>query len=318
MNSNKNINNPNTAAGSSWFTNIPPITRYLLTAIVTIIGLWKLSIIGLDKFVYSWYDVVKRFQFWRIFTSCIIIIPGTATQALATILEFYNLYSRSSHLETVHFRGDKAHYAYYILCCMIIIAISCSAWFRSSKEQFILQSAFTSCIGYTWAMDHPESQILYYGVLPIKGKYYPVMEMIISFVFNAGENAFQLCVIGVCTGYFFQCLDTNSFGPLSWWLFTNKNASEYSIGSFKPPRWFISLFSNLDGTRINTFSGRGSRLGNGSNKPGKAGTPYNPRLAILNSKDNNNDSQNSFSARDFFGTSAEKRKFPGKGQKLGK
>lgn len=308
MNSGKS-SNIGAQATPSWFTNIPPITRAILTSIVTIIGLWKLSIIGLDKFVYSWSDTIYYFQFWRILTACIVIIPGTATQALATILEFYNLYSRSSHLETVHFRSEKAHYAYYIMYCMISVALVASLWFQSSKKQMVLQGAFTSCIGYTWAMDHPESQILYYGVLPIKGKYYPIMEMIISFVFSGGDDAFQLCVIGVCTGYFYQCLDTNSFGPLSWWLITKKTASDYPIGNFKAPTWFTALFGIIDGTRVNTFSGRGKRLGSGRKRATVSG---NPRVNVINDK--NNESSVNKNAT----TSAKKINFQGEGQKLGK
>ncbi|CCE65120.1 hypothetical protein TPHA_0J03000 [Tetrapisispora phaffii CBS 4417] len=295
----------------NWFQSIPPITRIILSSIVTLMALWKFSIIDLSRFVFSWHLSVKRFQFWRIFTSSIIIIPGGAAQALATILDFYNLYSRSLHLETVHFRNNKANYAYYIMCCMVIVSLLTSAYFQISEREFILKSAFSSCIGYTWAMDHKDSQILYFGFIPIKGKYYPVLEIIMSFVFNGGDDSFQLCVIGVLTGYIYECLDTKSFGRILWWL-TNKNPNYYPFGYFKPPVWFVTLISIIDGTRITKFGGRGERLGN-SNRNAKTST-------IRSSKSNEKSTaEKKESAASRFATfTTERKNFPGKGQKLGK
>lgn len=65
-----------------------------------------------------------------------------------------------------------------------------------SEYPFVLTSGFITCITYTWSIDNANVKIMFYGLIPVWGKYFPLIQLFISFVFNEGN--FVISLIGFC------------------------------------------------------------------------------------------------------------------------
>lgn len=267
-----------------FWLNIPPITRTLFTLaiVMTIVG--RLNLINPWYFIYVWSLTFKKVQIWRLLTSCVML----SSRAMPALMELYSIYDRSSQLERGHFgpglsnrRGPMVtvDYAYYLCFCILTITTATTIIY-GSYYPVVLTSGFISCITYTWSIDNANVQIMFYGLIPVWGKYFPLIQLFISFVFNEGD--FVISLIGFTTGYLYTCLDTHTLGPI-WGMISRKADPTYGIspnGKFSTPWWFTSLYARITGahnetTTFNnnfanvpssqretrTFSGRGQRLG---------------------------------------------------------
>lgn len=264
--------------------SIPPVTRTLLTFSIVMTIVARLQFISPMYFIYMWSWTFKKFQIWRLVTSCLILSP----QAMPALMELYTLYDRSTQLEQVHFgpglsnrQGPMVslHYVYYLCFCILTIAMTATILYGSGYP-FVLTSGFISCITYTWSIDNANAKIMFYGLIPVWGKYFPLIQLFISFVFNEGN--FVISLIGFATGYLYTCLDTRTLGPL-WGVISRKADPNYGVlpnGKFPTPWWFTSLYARITGAHnappapnnnfadvpvtpreTRSFSGRGQRLG---------------------------------------------------------
>lgn len=267
-----------------FWLSIPPITRTLFTLaiVMTIVG--RLNLVSPWNFIYVWNWTFKKAQVWRPLTSCLIL----SSRAMPALMELYSIYDRSSQLERGHFgpglsnrRGPMVtvDYAYYLCFCILTI-ITATTILYGSDYPVVLTSGLISCITYTWSIDNANVQIMFYGLIPVWGKYFPLIQLFISFVFNEGD--FVISLIGFTTGYLYTCLDTRTLGPI-WGMISRKADTNYGIlpnGRFPTPWWFTSLYARIMGARngpttpsnnfvnvppaqreTRTFSGRGQRLG---------------------------------------------------------
>ncbi|CCD22572.1 Dfm1p NDAI_0A04150 [Naumovozyma dairenensis CBS 421] len=231
----------NDSALLALFYGVPPVTRTVLLLFSVVTSIVALQLIPTGYLIYSWSDTFKHFQLWRILTSS-LILPLQITNLL---MELYNFYSRSIDLEQNRFlisssTNPSIDYAYYIAVSMVSIAIS-SSLVVGRQYSFVLSSPFTTCITCTWAIDNANKKILYYGIIPVYGKYLPLIQLVTSFIFD--QNGFYVCLTGLSTSYLFACLDTGSWGPIWGWL--RGKQPNYGIapaGKFGAPVWFIHLY----------------------------------------------------------------------------
>lgn len=227
--------NPNGTDPLQLWYGIPIVTRYLISSIVIITTLNRLDIIPTGYLAYQFNETVYHIQTWRPFTSCIIL----PLQAMPAMLEMYNFYSRSSQLES---RRKPLDYLFYLFFCIIVICLTVSVAFGKNHTA-ILTSAFASCLTYTWSVDNSNVKVMFYGLFPIWGKYFPLIQLFIAFVFS--EDNFAISLIGFLTAYLYLCLDTRTFGPIFGWI-VKSNDPFYGImpnGKFGAPSAVKRLFT---------------------------------------------------------------------------
>lgn len=107
---------------SNWFRSVPLFTRYwfALTVAFTLLGRFKILN---PYYLVLFYEPLKRFQIWRLFTALFYypLNPGTGFHFL---INLYFLYNYSSRLETSTFAGRPADYFFMLifnwLCCVIV------------------------------------------------------------------------------------------------------------------------------------------------------------------------------------------------------
>lgn len=143
--------------------NIPVVTRYLIAAVVVVKVITRLFVTPNNYVYYKFSDMLKYAQFWRPFTSSIMLHP----EPMAAMLEFYTLYSRSSQLEL---RRQRLDYIFYMGFCIIVMSLMVPLWYGSSNT-VILTSGFITCLTYSWSLDHLNVNVMVYGLFPIRGKF---------------------------------------------------------------------------------------------------------------------------------------------------
>lgn len=233
--------------------NIPVVTRYLISAVVVVKVITRLFVTPNYYVYYKFSDMLKYAQFWRPFTSSIMLHP----EPMAAMLEFYTLYSRSSQLEL---RRQRLDYVFYMVFCIVVMSLMVPLWYGSSNT-VILTSGFITCLTYSWSLDHLNVNVMVYGLFPIRGKFFPLIQLLIDFLFFG--QWFPITVMGFLTAYLYCCLDTGTLGPLYGWA---TGASEhYGIspnGKFGAPQWLHRLLqaSRNPSSVISARSG-GRKLG---------------------------------------------------------
>jgi len=312
--------------------SIPPVTRAILLLLCSVTSAYVLQLVHFGYLIFQWNETFKHFQLWRMVTSCMILPP----QAMPALLEIYNIFTRSAQLENEHFfitsiANPSIDYTFYICFCILSI-VNVSAIVFGVSASMLLTSAFTSCLTFTWAVDNANTKILFYGIVPVYGKYYPLITLATSFIF--GEGNFFISLIGIFVGYIFLCLDTHTFGPI--WGFITKKHSSYGRapgGSLCAPHWFIYLYEIIfridkrhrfaatmmvpsttnDSTEVG-FKGNGSRLGGSSTGGNKLGSSSqtNSKETKLRTEGSNNTTSSGSSA-----TNNGTGNFRGSGQRLG-
>lgn len=136
---------------------------------------------------YVWSLTFKKVQIWRLLTSCVML----SSRAMPALMELYSIYDRSSQLERGHFgpglsnrRGPMVtvDYAYYLCFCILTITTATTIIY-GSYYPVVLTSGFISCITYTWSIDNANVQIMFYGLIPVWGKYFPLNSIVYLFRF---------------------------------------------------------------------------------------------------------------------------------------
>lgn len=266
----------------SIWNNMPPVTRSIALLLCLVSSLYVLQIIEFGYLLFQWNETYRHYQLWRLVTSC-MILPGPPMQ---TVMVFYNIFSISYQLETEHFFMTSlikppVDYTFYLCFCIIFITNAVGILFGPA-EVFNLTGCFSSCLTFTWAIDNINNKVMFYGIIPIYGKYYPILTLGISLIF--GEANFLLSLLGMSIGYIFLCLDTHSFGTI-WGLIARKHPTYGRApgGKFGAPNWFVTLYDTIfrtttprsrkavlsnpvSGLFKSEFQGSGSKLGGGSTK----------------------------------------------------
>lgn len=306
--------------------SIPPVTRAIALLLCIVNSLYLLQLVNFGYFIFQWNETFRYFQFWRLVTSC-MILPA---QAMPALFEVYQIFTRSSQLENEHFfitsiANPSIDYAFYICFCILLI-VNATAYVYGVAASLVLTSAFTSCLTFTWAVDNANTKILFQGFIPVYGKYFPLIQLATSFIFNDGNVLISL--IGTFAGYIYLCLDTRTLGPV-WGFITRKHPSYGRApgGKFCAPRWFIFVYETIfriapsqrhattivspssGGLFSSVFKGSGERLGGESSTRNSDTTPT-PRGGPSGSND-------STSAQSSGVSTATTGNFRGTGQRLG-
>ncbi|KAG0667916.1 hypothetical protein C6P45_005239 [Maudiozyma exigua] len=308
--------------------SIPPVTRAITIILCLNTSVCLLHLVSYSYIMFQWKKTFLYLQLWRLATSSMILPP----KAMEALLELYNLFTRSAQLEREHFfitskANPSIDYAFYLFFCLVTLG-NVVALTAGPTAYTTMTGGFTSCLVFTWAVDNANTQVLFYGIIPVYGKYYPIISLLMAFVFGG----FYVSLIGMGVAYLFLCLDTRSFGPI--YGFIKGNAPSYGRapgGKFCAPHWFIYLYETIfrvdqrsrfaktiiekppvsSGNMLSGFKGTGSKLGGDSASNNRmAGQRVTNRERAKREKESSSVSTESE-------TSTATGNFRGSGQRLG-
>lgn len=248
---------------SSLWKSIPPVSRTIILFMTILTALVSLQLVSAGYLIFQFNEVLKYKQWWRLYTAFFLLPPN----AMSAIMELYNLGSRAVHLETDRFLVSRYHsasidFAFYLFFCSSFIITGCVIIY-GKYQPLVLTSAFDACLTLTWAIDNSNVEVRFYGILPVYGKFYPLLQGLIAFIFGGD---LILIILGFTAAYIFNCLDTRSLGPL-YGLIAKKD-KWYGVvptGKFHAPRWFIWGYEFLFGgnylQRLNELKSNDKRSG---------------------------------------------------------
>lgn len=281
---------------------IPIVTRYLISSAVVMTLLIRLRIVNTAALLFQFRSTVMRLQIWRPFTSCLIL----PFEALPAMLELYTIYSSSSQLES---RRNSLDYLFYLVFCVIVMALMLTM-ITGASSPMVLTSGLVSCLTYTWSLDNANIKVLFYGLFPVWGKYFPLLQLFMAFVF--GNRDYVICLIGFLTGYLYACLDTRTLGPFYGWL-TRSQQENYGIypnGNFGAPRFISTLLGRSNDLRSSASSVKAT----GGRKLGFRDSSETRNSGFTTSSLSSSSSSQRRASND---TTQRSAFFPGSGQRLG-
>lgn len=322
------VSNASNPGFRTLWDSIPPITRAITIILCLNTSAYLLQFVSSLDIMFQWKKTFLYLQLWRLFTASMILPP----KAMEALLELYNIFTRSSQLEREHFfitskANPSIDYAFYLCFCLVTLG-NIVALMVGLDGYASMTGGFTSCLVFTWAVDNANTQVLFYGIIPVLGKYYPIISLLMSLVFGG----FYVSLIGMGVAYLFLCLDTRSFGPI--YGFIRSKEPSYGRapgGKFCAPRWFIYLYETIfrvdqrsrfaktftpepttsSGSRLSGFKGSGSKLGGDSISSNRmAGQRVNNRERV-------NQQEKSDATTTASETNTGTGNFRGSGQRLG-
>ena len=296
---------------SDLYYSIPPVTRFLIISISITTFVYALQLVNIGYLIFHFGETFYHFQLWRIITSFLILPP----QAMAFLMEIYNLFQRSKELETNHFPASTSsgrdsgnpsvNYVFYLCFCVTVTIVMTTLLYGGSYP-LILTPAMTAALTVTWAIDNANQKVMFYGILPVLGKFFPLVQLGTSFVFGGGD--LYVVISGMFAAYLYACLDTRTLGPVYGYV-TGKDPlyGKSPAGKFGAPRFFVAAAEGIYGPAVSTsgasnfarsstrgasgtattsskglfgmFSKRsgGQRLGGGGTTTARAGAPVGNR-----------------------------------------
>lgn len=179
-----------------WYRGIPQITRYWFTGSVALPLLGKLGIVGIHSMILVYELVFHKFQIWRLITS-VLYYPITPMTGFHYLINLYFLYSYSSRLESGHFDGKPADYAFMWLfnwLCLVVIGLF--------AEMYLLMDAMILSVLYIWCQFNKDQIVQFWFGTQFKAMYLPWV--LVGFnVIIKGFDMHQLFGILVGHLYFF-------------------------------------------------------------------------------------------------------------------
>ncbi|CCK69547.1 Dfm1p KNAG_0C04450 [Huiozyma naganishii CBS 8797] len=223
---------------SGIWKSFPPITRTMVLGMCLVSASYILQLVPFSFYIFQGNEVIHHFQLWRLVTS-FLILPANSMNAL---FQLYTITTRSVELErerflvSMHYNPSIDYLFYLIFCTTFVILFTVMR--VGTAEPLVLTDALSTLLTMTWSIDNANSKVMFYGVLPIYGKYYPVVQSLTTFVF--GGNL-EMLGISLATAYLFACLDTRTLGPV-WGKITGKGPwyGIVPVGKFHAPRWFVA------------------------------------------------------------------------------
>ncbi|SCU88839.1 LANO_0D03224g1_1 [Lachancea nothofagi CBS 11611] len=293
-------------------SQIPPVTRFALLATFVMFILARSELVSFHWFFFEPYHTFMKLQLWRVFTGSFFLMKKSK---LGFVMALFQFYKDSSNLETFHFYG-KSHAEYvYVLSFLIFGVVATVTAFRIEPSEFVAEG-FMMALAGLWSLKNWNTPSMFYGLFSIRGKYIPLVNMLLSYLFDDHFATFPLIVTGLFVAYVYNCLDTWSLGPFYGFL-RGKAHRGYGLvndGQFRAPWWFKGIWNFFADKRKPTatvvrdktqkYQGEGRKLGSKSSSDD---------ISSTNLATESLSRQNSETKSTAFSTGA----FPGKGQRVG-
>ncbi|KAH8116049.1 DER1-domain-containing protein [Phellopilus nigrolimitatus] len=205
---------------------IPPVTRFLCASTLGVTLPVMLGLLSPLKIVFSKDLVTRGFEIWRPFTS--MFYAGTGINA---IIEFAMLYRNSDSLESSHYSGRSADFAWQLLLNafgLLALNLPLHSWLHF--QPFILS------LTTLHARLSPNELTSIFGLVTFSHKYLPYA-LVGLYLVTGGPKAAANALTGVISGY-------------AWWYLVHSDEAGRPGAEFaRAPAWLQSL-----------IGGRGERV----------------------------------------------------------
>ncbi|GJQ12425.1 hypothetical protein GpartN1_g4216.t1 [Galdieria partita] len=182
---------------SSWFYNLPIITRTWLLGSFTVTLLVGLGLLRLESVVLLWPRVWKGLELWRLCFS-IFYLGGLGMGFLFQLL-FILQYSKS--VEEDVFFHDPADYLFMLLFCTAVLWL----WDIFVFRLFFLGPSLLSCVVYMWSKYHTHQLVSIWGLVQVPGKYIPFVYLLMDLLTSGSLNI--RAVAGIVAGHCWYFVD---------------------------------------------------------------------------------------------------------------
>jgi hypothetical protein len=243
-----------------FFSSVPPVTRTITLTSLVMAGLNSLHIIPITAYTCYFPYVWQKFEIHRLLTSFLIPNP----QAMQGMMEIYMVYSFSKGIEEGKFKKNLPDFIYYFA---IVLPIILSGAYLFMPPLYSLSPALLSALTFTWSLMNYNQQVNFY-FMPIKASLLPAVSLGFRLLVD-GYESFLLALLGFAAAYVYNCLETQSFGPLMSIITgkepeTDKNNNRlgtvnssghswfYSTGFLEAPEWLKRIISRCSGVDYNS------------------------------------------------------------------
>ncbi|EPQ53682.1 DER1-domain-containing protein [Gloeophyllum trabeum ATCC 11539] len=227
------------AQASFWdeIRKIPPVTRFLCGSTLAVSLPVMLQIVSPYTVIFVKPLVMKRLQVWRVFTSFFLGSSG-----INFIFDLAMLYRNSDALESTHFPGRSADYAWQLLltaCGILALNIPLGSFVHT--RPLLLALTYLGS-----ALAPPGAQTSFFGLITFPIQYLPYALAALDLIMGGPAAAAQ-SVTGLVAGH-------------AWWYLIfggGAGPSTRSLGS--APGWLKKLLGQRDGvaTRLAGTTGGG-------------------------------------------------------------
>lgn len=211
---------------------IPPVTRFLCGSLLSVSLPMMTQLVSPYKLLFVRELVTQQYEVWRAFTT--FFIGGSGINFIFDVAMFYR---NSDELESKHFAGRSADYAWQLLLASLTIL-----GLNLPLRTFIHTRALLIALTYVSSMLAPAgSQTSFWGLITFPVKYLPYAFIAMDFLMG-GPQAAAVSVSGAVVGH------------LWWWTVWETGLLR---GWASAPRFLRSLMGEDGG------DGRPQNLGGG-------------------------------------------------------
>ncbi|TBU45129.1 DER1-domain-containing protein [Dichomitus squalens] len=170
---------------------IPPVTRFLCGSLISVTVPMILQVVSPYKLLFVREYVTKRYEIWRAFTT--FFIGGTGLNFIFDIAMFYR---NSDELESKHFAGRSADYAWQVFLASLSIL-----GFNLPLRTFVHTRALLIALTYVSSMlAPPGSQTTFWGLITLPVRYLPYVFVAMDFLMG-GPQAAAVSISGAVVGH---------------------------------------------------------------------------------------------------------------------
>ncbi|KAJ1723689.1 hypothetical protein LPJ53_001970 [Coemansia erecta] len=197
------------SAIANWYSSLPPVTKQLLTCVVTCTLTVSMRMVPSHYMPLYWPWVWKGFQVWRLFTGFL-----TTHVSLNEAIMIVALYYYSSDLESQEFAGRTADYVWFILFSMISMASI--AWITTTT--LLYHGLFMSLLTM-WSLHREQTIVNFFMGIKFPAQYLPYATMLLWFILKRGNLVAILGMIygfGAAHLYYYLVVDLPSQGGVNY------------------------------------------------------------------------------------------------------
>ncbi|KAM5532155.1 hypothetical protein V8D89_014180 [Ganoderma adspersum] len=203
---------------------IPPVTRFLCGALVTITLSIKLEAVPFWSVMFTGKQILKTGQIWRPFTSFFI----GDMKPISFIIEVVMFYRNSLDIESKHFPVSSADYAWQLfLVGLNILILNLPLGSPTHTHAFLMALIYLSC-----ALAPAGAQTSFWGLVTLPVKYLPYVYILMDYL-NLGPHAAAVSISGAVVAH------------LWWWGVWDSHA----LRPWARAPWLVRSLMGEDGRR---------------------------------------------------------------------
>ncbi|KAJ2712675.1 hypothetical protein H4R19_002635 [Coemansia spiralis] len=191
---------------ANWYRSLPPCTRFILGATVTLTLLCGVQMVGWYRVLLHWPPVIKQFQVWRLVTTFLVTSLG-----LNGAIHVIMLYRHSLALEKEEFAGRTADYAWFLVFTgLLMLSMS---WITQTT---LLSDGLLLALTTLWALHRANQIVSFFLGIRFPARYLPYALMGMDFVLSARVPYAMVYGWGAAQAYYYLSVDLPAQGGLNY------------------------------------------------------------------------------------------------------